>query len=463
MVSKRGKYFYNFWRDDQHVRGLWRRTTLDQYRRKQPRWETVLDIDELAKQENENWVYAGTTCLRPKYERCLLSLSRGGGDAVVVREFDTRTKTFVKDGFTLPEAKSSVDWRDENTIYVGTDFGPGSLTSSGYPRIVKLWKRGTPLSEARTLFEGQASDVAVSARARLVPGAAPRPRRAGHRLLRERDLLPARRGGWPAGQAGPPRGRHRLLLPATSCCCSCAATGTVAGKTFPGRRAAGREPEGLPRRQARAGDAVRAGQEPLALRLLGHQERAAAQRAGGRAHPGAGGRPTTRASGTPARCRCRRWAATTPTPSTTMRTTATGSASATSSSRPASSSGICARASANGSSPSPVFFKAEGLETRQFFATSKDGTRIPYFQIAPQGPAARRQPPGAADRLRRLRGPAAARLQPQRGRGLAGGGRRLRGGQHPRRRRIRPDLAPGRASSRTGSGSTTTSSPWPRT
>ena len=161
-VRKRGKWLYNFWRDETHVRGLWRRTTLPQYRRKEPKWETVLDIDALAKEENENWVYAGNTCLRPKYERCLLFLSRGGGDATVVREFNTRERRFVEGGFILPEAKSQVGWKDEDTIYVGTDFGPGSLTESGYPRIVKAWKRGTPLSQAETLFEGQASDVAVS-------------------------------------------------------------------------------------------------------------------------------------------------------------------------------------------------------------------------------------------------------------------------------------------------------------
>jgi prolyl oligopeptidase len=163
FVTKRGKQLYNFWRDESHVRGLLRRTTLAGYRQKEPRWETVLDVDALARDEKENWVYKGSTCLRPKYERCLVSLSRGGGDAVVVREFDTRKKAFVEGGFTLPEAKSQVAWKDENTIFVGTDFGPGSLTSSGYPRIAKEWKRGTPLTEARTLFEGEASDVAVSA------------------------------------------------------------------------------------------------------------------------------------------------------------------------------------------------------------------------------------------------------------------------------------------------------------
>ncbi|MET0340643.1 MAG: prolyl oligopeptidase family serine peptidase [Polyangiales bacterium] len=163
FVTKRGDALYNFWQDATHVRGLLRRTTLGEYRKKEPVWETVLDLDALAEAEQENWIYAGISWLRPRYDRALLSLSRGGGDAVVVRELDVRTKAFVPGGFTLPEAKSDVSWKDADTVYVGTDFGPGSLTSSGYPRIAKEWRRGTPLSEARTLFEGAADDVAVSA------------------------------------------------------------------------------------------------------------------------------------------------------------------------------------------------------------------------------------------------------------------------------------------------------------
>lgn len=160
---KRGAYLYNFWQDAQHVRGLWRRTTLEEYRKSQPKWEVLLDLDALAASENENWVYAGVEWLQPSYSRALVKLSRGGGDAVVVREYDVLAKAFVEDGFQLPEAKSNVSWRDQDTLYVGTDFGSGSLTSSGYPRIAKLWRRGSPLSEAETLFEGQSGDVAVSA------------------------------------------------------------------------------------------------------------------------------------------------------------------------------------------------------------------------------------------------------------------------------------------------------------
>lgn len=169
-VARRGDWLYNLWQDENNKRGLWRRTTLAEFRKPQPAWETVLDLDALAKAEGENWVWAGSTCLAPSYRQCLISLSRGGADAKVTREFDTVTKQFVKDGFTLPEAKSEVDWLDENTLYVGTDFGPGSLTDSGYPRLVKRWKRGTPLSEAVTVFEGETKDVAVAVSVDKTPG-----------------------------------------------------------------------------------------------------------------------------------------------------------------------------------------------------------------------------------------------------------------------------------------------------
>jgi prolyl oligopeptidase len=160
-VSKHGAFYYNFWRDAQHVRGIWRRTTLAEFRKPEPAWETVLDLDALAATEKENWVWKGANWLYPGDARCLLSLSRGGGDAVVVREFDVPGKSFVPDGFVVPEAKSDVSWRDRDHLYVGTDFGPGTLTTSGYPRIVKEWRRGTPLGAASVVFEGVASDVAA--------------------------------------------------------------------------------------------------------------------------------------------------------------------------------------------------------------------------------------------------------------------------------------------------------------
>ena len=169
-VSRRGAFLYNLWQDEKNKRGLWRRTTLDEYRQPQPAWETVIDLDALATAEGENWVWGGAICLGPHYRHCLVSLSRGGADAKVVREFDTVGKQWVNDGFTLPEAKSDLDWIDANTVYVGTDFGLGSLTSSGYPRVVKRWTRGTPLSAAVTVFEGLATDVAAGVSVDTTPG-----------------------------------------------------------------------------------------------------------------------------------------------------------------------------------------------------------------------------------------------------------------------------------------------------
>ena len=170
QVSRRGDHFYNLWRDDAHPRGLWRRTTLAEYRQPNPSWETVLDIDALAAAEGENWVWAGANALDTAPNLCLVSLSRGGADASVTREFDTATKQFVEGGYTLPEAKSSVTWVDANTLYVGTDVGPGSLTDSGYPRLVQRWTRGTPLASAVTLFQGEPTDVSVSVSVDLTPG-----------------------------------------------------------------------------------------------------------------------------------------------------------------------------------------------------------------------------------------------------------------------------------------------------
>ena len=133
----RADWIYNFWRDKDHVRGIWRRTKLPEFTRGEPDWETVLDVDALARADGENWVWKGANCLEPQYRRCIILLSRGGADATVAREFDTVAKVFVEGGFALPEAKSSLGWKDENTLWVGTDFGDGSLTTSGYPRLSK--------------------------------------------------------------------------------------------------------------------------------------------------------------------------------------------------------------------------------------------------------------------------------------------------------------------------------------
>ncbi|HEY3717692.1 MAG TPA: prolyl oligopeptidase family serine peptidase [Jatrophihabitantaceae bacterium] len=162
-VVRRGEWLYNFWQDAEHPRGVWRRTTLAQYRTADPHWELLLDVDKLAESEGENWVWQGAAVLHPTLDRALVELSRGGADAALVREFDLDRLEFVPDGFTLPEAKTEVAWIDRNQIFVATDFGPGSLTSSGYARVVKQWQRGTPLAGAVTVFEGDPDDVLVGA------------------------------------------------------------------------------------------------------------------------------------------------------------------------------------------------------------------------------------------------------------------------------------------------------------
>lgn len=169
-VRRRGEYLYNFWRDADNPRGLWRRTTLAHYRSEEPEWDVLIDVDELARTDDANWVWAGADVIEPDHTRALISLSHGGSDAAIVREFDMATRTFVADGFELPEAKSQIAWEDPDTLLVGTDFGPDSMTESGYPRVVKRWRRGRPLSEATTVFSGPVTDVIVSASVDRTPG-----------------------------------------------------------------------------------------------------------------------------------------------------------------------------------------------------------------------------------------------------------------------------------------------------
>jgi prolyl oligopeptidase len=152
----------NFWQDAEHVRGVWRRTTLDSYRTETPDWETVLDFDALAAAEGQNWVYKGATCLPPDERLCLISLSDGGKDAVTVREFDSVSRSFVEGGFVLPESKGGASWIDADTLLISRDFGPGTLTESGYPMIVKRLRRGQSIDQAETVFTGQPTDVSVS-------------------------------------------------------------------------------------------------------------------------------------------------------------------------------------------------------------------------------------------------------------------------------------------------------------
>lgn len=159
----RGDWIYNFWRDAEHVRGIWRRTSLSEFTKDEPAWETVLDVDALAEADGENWVWKRASCLAPEHRHCMVLLSRGGADATIAREFDTTKRAFVAGGFALPEAKLEVNWKNENTLWVGTDFGEGSLTTSGYARLAKEWKRGTALQDARIVFEASMDDVGASA------------------------------------------------------------------------------------------------------------------------------------------------------------------------------------------------------------------------------------------------------------------------------------------------------------
>jgi len=162
-VNQCGDFYYNFWRDARHERGIWRRTTWSSYLSDDPQWDVVLDIDDLAAKEGENWVWHGAQFLRPDFNRCFIVLSRGGADAHVQREFDLPSRRFVDGGFQLAEAKSAVSWIDRDTVWVGTDFGPGSVTNSGYPRTVKRWRRHSLLEDAELVFEGEQDNISVYA------------------------------------------------------------------------------------------------------------------------------------------------------------------------------------------------------------------------------------------------------------------------------------------------------------
>ncbi|MCX5107635.1 prolyl oligopeptidase family serine peptidase [Streptomyces sp. NBC_00378] len=167
---RRGAFLYNFWQDAGQVRGVWRRTTPEQYRKESPDWEVLLDVDALAAAEGEKWVWAGAQVRRPDHDRALVCLSRDGGDAVVVREFDLATRTFVEGGFRVGEAKTRIGWIDADTVFIGADLGPESLTEAGYPRTVRRWRRGTPLEDAALVFEAGTGDVAAWGRHDSTPG-----------------------------------------------------------------------------------------------------------------------------------------------------------------------------------------------------------------------------------------------------------------------------------------------------
>jgi len=156
-----GGAVYNLWQDAEHVRGLWRRTTLSDYGTAAPRWQTVLDLDDLAAKQQANWFWHGVHCRQPDQTRCLISLSDGGEDAVTIREFDTAAGAFVEGGFVLPKGKQNVAWLDADTLLVAREWEPGTLTASGYPYVVKRLKRGDSLDQAVEVYRGVPADVSV--------------------------------------------------------------------------------------------------------------------------------------------------------------------------------------------------------------------------------------------------------------------------------------------------------------
>ncbi len=153
-IARRGSLVFNFWKDAEHPRGLWRSTTLDRFRAGEPEWDIILDLDALAAKENEDWIWQGASTLPPEHELAIVKLSRGGGDAAVMREFDLTTRAFVPGGFMLPEAKGDADWVDRETWLVSSALGDGMATASGYPRTVRLWRRGQDIAQAQVIGRG---------------------------------------------------------------------------------------------------------------------------------------------------------------------------------------------------------------------------------------------------------------------------------------------------------------------
>ena len=326
------------------------------------------------------WVFHGANCLPPANVRCMVSLSPGGSDASVQREFDTGTKQFVSGGFSLPEAKSSVAWRDEDTLWVGTDFGPGSLTTSGYPRIVKLWKRGTPLSAARTVFEGKAEDVASSGSSEILSdGRYDIVTRTPAFFRQESFLLLGDRLvklDLPEDSRLRAFFRDRLLF-------SLRSDWTVGGRTYrAGSLLAGPVDDIL--RGDRRFDVLFEPSERVSLAARGpHAGPRAAPDARQRPQPHHGALPRRRrveaVRGADARARHRDVRR----PRATRRKR---SSSRTRTSRPPGRCGSPRTAAEPAKVKTmPAFFDATGIKTEQFEATSKDGTKIPYFVVTPKG------------------------------------------------------------------------------
>lgn len=380
-VSRMGDYLYNFWKDKAHPRGVWRRTTLAEYRKAEPKWETVLDIDALNKAEGKRWVFKGSDCLKPAYDRCLLSLSPDGGDAVEVREFDIPSKSFVKGGFRLPVAKTQVGWIDQDHIYVGTDFGPGSMTRSSYPRIAKEWTRGTPLSAAATVYEGKPDDLAVSAYHDRTPGFERDFVQVATDFFHSKTFL--RKGGKLVqldvpSDASADAHREWLLVTLRS-------PWTVGGTTYPNGALI-----------AMKFDDFMAGKRTFTVLFKPDPHTALSNYAWTRHHlildelhdvqsklevltPQAGEWKREAMPGAPAMSTVA-VVDTDPDHGDEYWLTATGFLTP-----PTLERGVLGQEKAETIKHEPAFFDASKFTVSQHFATSQDGTRVPYFEIAPKG------------------------------------------------------------------------------
>ena len=382
---------------------------------------------------------------KPDYRHCLVSLSRGGADADVVREFDLKTKALRQGRLRPARGQERVAWIDKDSVFVGTDFGPGSMTKSGYPRIVKEWKRGTPLAQREHGLRRQGR------------------RRGGRRLSRPHARLRARL-------------RRSARSTSTTASCSCAAgrqadqdrharrrrasashrewllvqprtAWTVGGKTYPAGALLATNFEELHGGQARASPCCSSRRDRRRSRLLLDAPSSDPQRARQRRQPARRAHAAAKPAALEARAAGRR-AGAQHDRGRRRRSRRVGRLLPDRHRLPDADDAVparSARATAEKLKHSPAFFDARRTTVSQHYATSKDGTRVPYFVVAPKDLKLGRQQPDAALRLRRLRDLAAARLQRQRRPRLAGAGRRLRRRQHPRRRRVRPALAPGGA------------------
>ena len=458
-VQRMGDSLYNFWRDKQHPRGLWRRTTLAEYKKPHPRWTVLIDVDALNKKEKENWVWKGADCLKPAYRHCMVGLSRGGADARVMREYDLARHAFVKNGFTLAEAKSSTSWIDDNTLFVGTDFGPGSMTKSSYPRIAKRWRRGTPLDAATLVYEGTTDDMNVAAFHDATPGFA-------------RDLVFRAIDFWhsetyvldAAGKlvlidvpkdAETDINREWLLIRTRS-------PWTVSGKTWPpGSLLAARLDDYLAGKReltqlfAPTPTTSLAGYSWTRHHLLLNE----LQDVAGRIEvltPAAGAWKREPLAGTPALSTVDAYG------SDADRTDEyflnRGWIPAAEHARPRRArpgGGADAQAHAG-------FLRRLGPDGDPLLRALQGRRAHPLLRHRAQGDGGQRPAADAAVRLRRLRGVADALVQRHHRSRLAGARRRLRRRQHPRRRRIRSRLAHRPRSSRTGCAPTRTSPPSPR-